>query len=132
MFRKPQCEDTLVLGPDEGKAKFHRSDVLFALEWSAAAPGMGGWDALIDDEVNTRLISVVPPGADAPAFFIYFKGREVVLTWLAPNGKGEVMEVGRFTNLRAAVLALCPLSDDQMQAVNEAMEVMYPRSLRDI
>jgi hypothetical protein len=130
MFRKPQPNDTLTLGPDEGKAKFDRADVLFALEWSALAPGIGGWDVLIDDERMTRLVSVVPPGADAPAFFIYWKGSEIVLTWQALNGKGEMMEVARFTNLRAAVLALCPLSEDQHMAVKDSMEIMYPRSLR--
>lgn len=131
MFRKPKREDTLVLGPDEGKTKFHRSDVLFALEWSAVAPGMGGWDVLVDDEARTRLVSIVPPGADVPAFFAYWKGREVVLTWLAPSGQSHMMEVGRFTSLRMAVLALCPLSDEQMNIVNESMEILYPRALRE-
>ncbi len=131
MFRKPKREDTLVLGPDEGKTKFHRSDVLFSLEWSAVAPGMGGWDVLIDDERRTRLVSVVPPGADAPTFFLYWKGREVVLSWLAPSGKGEAMEVGRFASLRTALLALCPLTDEQLASVNESMEILYPRALRD-
>ena len=130
MFRKPKSEATLMLGPDEGKATFHRGDVLFALEWSAVAPGMGGWDVLIDDERATRLVSVVPPGADTPAFFIYLKQRDVVVRWLAPSGKGEPLEVGRFTSLRAALRALCPLNEDQLQAVNEAMEILYPRSLR--
>ena len=130
MFRKPKREETLVLGPDEGKTKFHRSDMLFALEWSAVAPGMGGWDVLLDDERRTRLVSVVPPGSDTPTFFIYWKGREVVMMWLAPSGKGEMMEVGRFACLRTAVLALCPLNEEQLNTVNESMEILYPRALR--
>jgi hypothetical protein len=130
MFRKPQRDECLVLAADEGKAKFPRADVLFALEWSAVAPGIGGWDVLIDDEKRTRLVSVVPPGSDVPSFFIYWKGRDVVVTWLAPNGKGDVMEIGRFSSLRAAVLALCPLNAEQMQAVTESLEVLYPRALR--
>jgi hypothetical protein len=128
MFRKPTCEDALALGPDEGKASFHRGDVLFALEWSAVAPGMGGWDVLIDDELRTRLVCVVPPGSDAPAFFIFLKGRDVVMRWLSANGIGEAIEVGRFTNLRAALLALCPLNEDQTEWVNESMEILAPRS----
>ena len=130
MFTRAKCDESLVLGPDEGKDRFHRSDVLFALEWSAVAPGMGGWDVLLDDDRDTCLLSVVPPGADAAAFYLYKKGREVVLRWLAPRGAAEPMEVGRFTTVRAALLALCPLNDEQMRAVHESMEILYPRSLR--
>jgi len=86
---------------------------------------------LIDDEARTRLVSIVPPGCDTPAFFVYWKAREVVLTWLAPSGQNPVMEVGRFSSLRDAVLALCPLNNEQMAAVNDSMEVLYPRALRD-
>jgi len=131
MFKKPKRDETLILGADEGKTKFHRADVLYALEWSAVAPGMGGWDVLLDDEERTRLVSVVPPGSDTPTFFIYNKGREVVLTWQAPSGKSDVMEIGRFASLRTALLALCPLNEEQTQAVNESMEFLYPRALRN-
>lgn len=130
MFNKPQRDACPVLTADAGKARFPRADVLFALEWSAIAPGIGGWDVLIDDEKRTKLVSVVPPGSDVPSFFIYGKGRDVVVTWLAPNGRGEVMEVGRFTSLRTAVLALCPLTTEQMEMVNESLEILYPRALR--
>jgi len=130
MFTRPKGDEALLLGPDEAKTRFHRSDVLFALEWSALAPGMGGWDVLLDDERETYLLSIVPPGGDAASFFLYRKGREVVLRWIAPAGSTAPLEVGRFPSLRAALLALCPLNDDQMQALHESLEVLYPRTLR--
>ena len=40
-------------------AVFHRADILYALEWAAAAPGIGGWNVLLDDEQQTRQVSVV-------------------------------------------------------------------------
>jgi hypothetical protein len=132
MFNKPQRHQFPVLAAEAGSATFARADVLFALEWSAVAPGIGGWDVLLDDERHTRLVSVVPPGADLPSFFICWKGSDVAVTWLAPSGEGKATEMARYTNLRAAVLALCPLDGDQMQAVNESMEILYPRSLRNL
>ncbi|HET8995801.1 MAG TPA: hypothetical protein VFN42_03965, partial [Acetobacteraceae bacterium] len=62
MFVRPQRDDFPVLATYGTLVEFHCADVLFALEWSAVAPGVGGWDVLIDDERHTRLISVVPPG----------------------------------------------------------------------
>lgn len=131
MFRRPKTTDIPNLGPDESNARFPRADVLFALEWSAIAPGMGGWDVLIDDERRTRLLSIVPPGSDSPAFFIVTNGRSVTLRWLAPRDGSEVIEVGQFMTLRDALLALCPLTEDQLHTVNEAMEILYPRKQRN-
>lgn len=110
---------------------FARADVLFALEWSASAPGIGGWDVMVDDERETRLLSVVPPGATAPSFFIVRDGGEVIVHWQPTGRAGEAMEVGRWSNLRAAVLGLCPLNEDRTEAINESMEILYPRSLRN-
>lgn len=127
MFKRPRLEEHLPLVADEATETFSFSDVLFALEWSAVAPGMGGWDVLIDDERYTSLISVVPPGADVPCFFLYMKAQDVVLTWMPATRDTELMEVGRFGTLTAAMLALCPLSDEQMLAIERALEILQPR-----
>lgn len=128
MFKRPKMEEHLLLGSDEATATFSFAEVLFALEWSAVAPGMGGWDVLIDDERHTSLVSIVPPGAEVPCFFVYTKHHEVVLTWMPANRDTDLMEVGRFGSLTSALLALCPLSDDQMLAIEKSMEIFQPRT----
>jgi len=111
---------------------FHRADVLYALEWAAVAPGLGGWNIVLDDERQTRLVSVVPPGAEQPAFFVAREGNEITVTWLRQkSADATLVEVGRFNSLREAVLTLCPLSDDMRELVNESMELLYPRTLRE-
>jgi hypothetical protein len=114
-------------------AVFHRADILYALEWAAAAPGIGGWNVLLDDEQQTRQVSVVPPGSEQATFFITRVGSEVALTWLRGAGeRAAPVEVARFASLREAVRSLCALSDDQVESVNDAMEALYPRSLRAV
>lgn len=127
MFKKPQRGDPLVLAADEGTADFATADLLFAMEWSTVAPGFGGWEVLVDDEKRTRLVSVVPPGSEVPTFFAFWKGRDIVVVWRRPGGESKITEVGRFTNLRAAVLKLCPLHEESVQHINETMETLYPR-----
>ena len=111
------------------QAVFDRADVLYALEWAAVAPGIGGWTVLLDDEDQTREVSVVPPGMEQPAFCMTRVGRDVSLTWLRLGGRPD-FEVARPASLREAVHLLCPLSEECTQAVNQAMEALYPRSLR--
>ena len=132
MSKKARRTADAALFSTEATSVFHGSDVLYALEWAAVAPGLGGWNLVLDDDRRTRLISVVPPGAENPAFFISRDGGEVTVNWLRQKTiDGALVEVGRFSSLREAVLTLCPLSDDLNELVNEAMEVLYPRSLRD-
>lgn len=112
---------------------FHRADILYALEWAAAAPGIGGWNVLLDDEQQTRQVSVVPPGSEHATFFMNRVGSEVSLTWVRGAGERSApVEVARFASLREAVRSLCALSDEQVESVNDAMEALYPRSLRTV
>jgi hypothetical protein len=132
MSRKTRRSAEATLFSGETTALFHQADVLYALEWAAVAPGLGGWNLVLDDDRRTRLISVVPPGAEQPAFFITRDGKEVTITWLRQKVvDGALVEVGRFASLREALLTLCPLCDDLKEVVNESMEVLYPRTLRE-
>src|SRR5271155_5437909 len=93
-------------------AVFHPSDIAFARGWSAAAPGFGGWGVLVDSDEATEQVSVVPPGAFEPVFFIVRHGRDVVLQQRRPNA--DPLEIGRFEGLRQAVLVLCPLDEEAL------------------
>jgi hypothetical protein len=132
MSKKARRPAEAALFSTDATSVFHQADVLYALEWAAVAPGLGGWNLVLDDDRRTRLVSVIPPGAENPTFFITRDGAEVTINWLRQKTiDGVLVEVGRFANLREALLTLCPLSDDNKELVNEAMEILYPRSLRD-
>ena len=119
-------------GMESATAAFHPADVIYALEWAAVAPGLGGWNLVLDDENQTRLVSVIPPGAEQPMFFVTSDGTAVTITWLRQKVvEGALVEVGRFGNLREALQILCPLNDDLKEIVHESMELLYPRSLRN-
>ena len=106
-------------------AVFHPSDIAFVRGWSAAAPGYGGWGVQLDRDEATEQVSVVPPGAEAPTFLITRHGRDVVLQQRRPDA--SLQELGRFENLREAVLTLCPLDETAMQEIQESLEEAYPR-----
>ncbi len=131
MSKKARRSAETTLPSTEATSVFHKAEVLYALEWSAVAPGLGGWNVVLDDDRTTRLISVVPPGAENPIFFINRDGEEVTITWRRQKAiDGALVEIGRFKTLRDSVLTLCPLCDDLKEVVNEAMEALYPRALR--
>ncbi len=104
---------------------FHPSDIAFARRWSEAAPGIGGWGLRLDREERAEEVLVLPPGADAPVFRIVRPGRRVLLQKLRPDAEPE--EIGVFDGLREAVLALCPLGDDALEAIHERLETDFPR-----
>jgi hypothetical protein len=112
-----------------GETVFHQAEVLYALEWASVAPGLGGWNLLLDDARATRLISVVPPGAERPAFFLTRDGRDVRLAWQRDRASGGApVQVGSFRSLRDAVLTLCPLGEEVRRSVNQSMQMLYPRA----
>lgn len=128
-YKRPVASMLIPAAPPD--AIFHNADVLYALEWAATAPGIGGWNVLLDDDKQTRKLSVVPPGSEHPTFFITRTGAEVTVNWLRTTvEQGVPVKIGGFASLREAVRALCALSDEQLESVNDAMEAMYPRSLR--
>ena len=105
---------------------FHPSDIAFAVYWSKSAPGWGGWKVLVDNEDTPETVAVAPPGLDEPVFFLHREVNEVVMH-LEPPG-GDRSEAARFANLREAVVALCPLSDEALEDVQLALERDFPRA----
>jgi hypothetical protein len=114
MFDTPRCEDFPFLAGGEGIVDFAPRDTLFALEWAAVAPGLGGWNVL--------------PGSSTPTFIIFQRQGAAVMAWLGPGSHREIIELERFGDLRAAVLTLCPLHMDLLREVNESVELLCART----
>ncbi len=95
-------------------AVFPVEDLLFALEWSRVAPGLGGWQVAVTEINSGEMVEVTPPGAEVPVFCILPRGDHVELIRERPIevGGGQV-HVGRLPNLLEAVLKLCPLGPQQ-------------------
>lgn len=108
---------------------FHPSDIAFARNWSAAAPGIDGWRVQLDREESPERVSIAPPGAEAPVFSIVRDTRDVVLYRRRPLTP-EPEEVGRYPGLRDALLALCPLPDEALEEIHERLEMEFPRQGR--
>lgn len=112
-------------------ASFHASDLGFAQLWSQAAPGFGGWRIALAGAASPPCVQVSPPGSQLSVFVIQRDTREVSLAWLAADGTpGE--EIGKFANLRLALLMLCPLEGDLLEDIHVKMERDFPRSSRQV
>ncbi len=110
---------------------FHPSDVAFAQGWSRRAPGIDGWRLILDRETGTERVGVIPPGAEEAVFIITRPGVRTVMERRSVRDGGETLApVGEYDNLRRAVLALCPLTDDDLQEIHEELEIAFPRSRR--
>lgn len=110
---------------------FHPSDVAFADGWSRRAPGIDGWRILVDRRDATQQVSVLPPGAEEPVFIITRPAVNVVVERRVRDGGDERLEpVGEYPNLRVAVQALCPITDDDLQQIHEELEIAFPRNRR--
>lgn len=112
-------------------SRFHPSDVAFVQAWSQSAPGIGGWRVALDRPDETELVEVTPPGAEDPVFRIARPATAVVMHRVRPPERGEPVEVGRYKTLREAVLALCPLPDEVLEAIHDDLEIRFPRRNRD-
>jgi hypothetical protein len=129
-----ECASATIISlfPTKENTTFHSADVLYVIAWATTAPGIDGWRVVIDDDAQTSLVSVIPPGSHVPVFFLTRQGEETIIKRQSHATGGGRAEVGRFDGLRTAILALCPLSDDQREEINERMETIYPRSLRGL
>jgi hypothetical protein len=133
MFKDIAIDPVSYLYPAQDATTFHSADVLYALAWASLAPGIDGWRISLPDAAHTSVVFVIPPGSDEPVFFIRRKGGETVVQRQAKPGTDWMRtEVGRFDGLRTAIRALCPLDDEKLEELNTRMEVIYPRSVREL
>ena len=107
---------------------FHASDISFARGWSEAAPGYGGWNLALEDETSASEVGILPPGVETPAFVVTRGATDVTLYHRRPNGDRE--EIGVYTGLREALLTLCPLDEDALVDIQDALEEAFPRRTR--
>lgn len=120
------------LFPRQQPVAFSTADMLYAICWSNLAPGIDGWRLAIEDDDRVTTIGIIPPAAAEPVFNLTRKGDEVAVTRMTPKFRSGSCAVGQYQSLRHALMALCPLSEDAMEELNTRMEVVYPRSLRDV
>lgn len=110
---------------------FHPSDVAFAYGWSRRAPGIDGWRIVVDRGEATQQVGVLPPGAEEPVFIITRPAVNVLVERRVRDGARETLAlVGEYPNLRVAVQALCPLTEDDLQQIHEELEIAFPRNRR--
>lgn len=99
-------------------AVFPVADLRFALAWSRAAPGLGGWQVTITQISSGEMVDVIPPGAEFPVFYILPRTGhvELVRERSIEVGGGQVV-VARCPTLRDALLLLCPLSQECLAGI---------------
>ena len=103
-------------------AVFPIADLRFALAWSAAAPGYGGWRIEVVQISSGEMVDIVPPGAEFPVFCVVPRTGHVEVMWerSADAGGGQVT-VARPSTLRDALLLLCPLSAERLTDVDRKL-----------
>ncbi|HEY0205529.1 MAG TPA: hypothetical protein VGC15_15395 [Acetobacteraceae bacterium] len=101
---------------------FPIADLRFALAWSAAAPGYGGWRIEVVQISSGEMVDVVPPGAQFPVFWVVPRVGHVEVMWehSAEAGGGQVT-VARPSTLRDALLLLCPLSAECLASLDRKL-----------
>jgi hypothetical protein len=103
---------------------FHPSDIAFVEGWSARAPGIDGWRIALDPPHLVERVAVLPPGSVAPVFYITRRAARTVIERQTRDG---LEEVGEYANLREAVQALCPISEEALVEIHEQLERDFPR-----
>jgi len=103
-------------------AVFPIADLRFALAWSAAAPGFGGWRVEVVQISSGEMVDVIPPGAQFPVFWVVPRVGHVEVVWehSAEAGGGQVT-VARPSTLRDALLLLCPLSSECLADIDRML-----------
>ncbi len=105
----------------EVSACFPIDHLEFAAAWAAVAPG--GWGLAIDPADEGEAVSVYPPGCDLAVFTIGIENGAVETWWHHHvDAGGRIENHGSHATLRQAVLALCPLSKEQLR---DALKVAW-------
>ena len=98
---------------------FPLDDLRFALAWSTAAPGFGGWRVEVVQVSSGEMVDVVPPGAEFPVFCVLPRVGYVEVIWEhAADAGGGQATVARPPTLREALLLLCPLSAECLAEID--------------
>lgn len=85
-------------------------DVAFAQAWEVYAPGLGGWTVQMDqDDDGSEFLLVDPPLVYGDGFVVRRDASGAVITW-----RESVCRAG---SIRDAMLKICPLSPDALNAV---------------
>ncbi len=103
-------------------AVFPIADLRFALAWSAAAPGFGGWRVEVVQISSGEMLDVIPPGAQFPVFWVVPRVGHVEVVWEHPAeaGGGQVT-VARPSTLRDALLLLCSLGAECLADIDRTL-----------
>ncbi|CAH2599835.1 conserved protein of unknown function [Rhodovastum atsumiense] len=105
-------------------ATFPDHDLAFAHAWAAVAPG--GWALTADPTDAGELIRIYPPDSQLPGFTIRLEAGVVVTRRHRPvQVRGGAVAVGQHASLPEAVLALCPLTQAQMDELRQVMRDRY-------
>lgn len=98
---------------------FSEQDIAFALAWEVYAPGLGGWTVQIDtDEDGTDTLLVDPPLVYGDGFVVRLDAGGVLVT--SPLG------IHRASTVRDALLLICPLSGEALDAVERLAAMPEP------
>ncbi len=105
---------TILRSPPQ--AGFTAQEFAFALAWELYAPGLGGWTVQRDtEEDGEQLILVDPPLVYGDGFVVRQSADGVSIT--SPLG------VHRAATLRDALLLICPLCEDALNAADRMAEL---------
>jgi hypothetical protein len=95
---------------------FPVSHLAFARAWAVVAPG--GWGLTVNNATAGELVIVFPPGCEMAVFFLSAEDGVVKTVRLRPAELGgEMVDAGCHATLVEALLALCPLSSEQVGGV---------------
>ncbi len=102
------------------RTSFSDQDVAFALAWEVHAPGLGGWTVQSDtDDHGTDLLLVDPP-------LVYGDGFVLRPDALAGVVITSALGTHRAASVREALLLICPLGCDALDAVERLAAAPVP------
>ncbi len=98
---------------------FTVKEFAFAMAWEMYAPGLGGWTVHREmEDDGAEFILVDPPLVYGDGFTVHREAGEVVVSWF-----GGVL---RTPTLREALLVICPLSPEGLEAADRLAALPGP------
>lgn len=107
---------TLFRPPPGGAVGFSAQEFAFALAWEVYAPGLGGWTVERDtEEDGEQAILVDPPLVYGDGFTLRKDAEGIHIS--------SSLGVHRASNLREALLLICPLHREALEAADRMAEL---------